>query len=423
MSLISENVSLSRKAWVVCLSAALFFFYEFIQMNMFNAINDSLRTSFDVNATEFGFLSSTYLWGDTAFLLPAGMILDRFSTRTILLTALVVCILGTLGFSQTESFYAAAFFHFISGCGNAFCFLACILLVSRWFPPNRQAFVVGIVVTMAFFGGVIAQTPLAWLADQVGWRAALVYDSILGCVFFVIMFLNVQDFPHNYIETKIHEKQLSFLFGLKKALLNLQNILAGLYTCLLNLPIMVLDAIWGVTYLKMVYGLSNLQASTVAAMIFFGSMIACPLAGFLSDRIGLRKKPMIWGAALSLLIISLVVFVPGWSYSALLFLFFMIGFFTSTQIIAYPFAAESNQDSLTGTAVGLVSLIIIGGAALAQIAFGQLLDCNWDGLMENGQRIYSAIAYQHAMLMFPIAMFIGLLSSFALKETHCKKTQ
>lgn len=412
-----------RQAWVVCLSAALFFFYEFIQMHMFNAINDDLRIAFHVNATELGVLSSTYLIGDIAFLLPAGMLLDRFSTRTILLIALAVCIMGTVGFALTHSFTMAAVFHFISGCGNAFCFLACMMLVSRWFAPNRQAFVVGFVVTMAFFGGVIAQTPLAYMADWVGWRMSLIYDGILGSLFFVVIFINVKDFPESYTGQRKVPQGTSFVSGLKKAFLNLQNILAGIYTCLLNLPIMVLDAIWGITYLKTVYGLSQIQASNVAAMIFFGSMIACPVAGLISDRMGLRRKPMIWGAILSLLCVSLVVFVPGWHYGSLLVLFFLIGFVTSTQIISYPLAAESNTASLTGTAVGLVSFIIMGGAAIAQVLFGKLLDLNWDGLMIAGQRAYSVAVYHKAMLMFPASMGIGLLAALLIKETYCKKRE
>lgn len=416
----------SKQAWIVCLSAALFFFYEFIQMHMFNAINDLLRSAFHVDATQLGVLSSTYLFGDVAFLLPAGMLLDRFSTKSILLIALAVCIVGTIGFSLTDSFLAAAFFHFISGCGNAFCFLACMMLVSRWFKPNRQAFVVGIVVMMAFLGGVMAQTPLALLADWVGWRMALIYDGMLGCLFFLIILKNVKDVPPGYVvpdKTNQKGKKSSFLKNLLPALANIQNSLAGVYTCLLNLPIMVLDAVWGVTYLKMVYNLSATQASNVTAMIFFGSMIACPLAGFISDRMERRRKPMIWGAALSLLMVSLIVFVPGWSYTSLLIIFFSIGFFTSTQIISYPFAAESNEASLTGTAVGLVSLIIMGGAAVAQIAFGKLLDLNWGGIIIAGQKIYSADAYHQAMLMFPVSMGIGLLAALCIKETYCKKRE
>lgn len=418
----SNEERTTRKAWIVCLSAALFFFYEFIQMHMFNAINEALRTAFQANATQLGILSSTYLWGDVAFLLPAGILLDRFSTKTILLLSLGVCIFGTVGFAMTESFGMAAFFHALSGCGNAFCFLACVILVSRWFPPRRQAFAIGIVVTMAFLGGVMAQTPLAWLSEVVGWRMALIYDAVLGGVFFLVIARVVKDYPENYTQLSASNRSgVSLFASLKMIFANMQNVLSGIYTCLLNLPIMVLDAVWGVTYLKTVHGLSNIQASNVAAMIFFGSMIACPLMGWISDRLRLRRMPMIVGAVFSLAMACLIVFIPGWSYTELLVLFFMLGVVTSTQIITYPLAAESNDPALTGTAVGLASFIIIGGAAAAQVIFGKLLDMGWDGALANGERVYSAATYNHAMLMFPITMFVGLVAAWFLKETYCKR--
>jgi hypothetical protein len=73
--------------------------------------------------------------------------------------------------------------------------------------------------------------------------------------------------------------------------------------------------------------------------------------------------------------------------------------------------------------VGLVSLIIMGGAAIAQIIFGQLLDMNWDGVVVLGQKIYSVAAYHQAMLMFPVTMGIGLIAALCVKETYCKKKE
>ena len=69
--------SISRLTpWLVCLSAALFFFYEFIQMMMFDAISDNLMRDFSVTAKGIAVLSSTYFLADVAFLFPAGMMLD-----------------------------------------------------------------------------------------------------------------------------------------------------------------------------------------------------------------------------------------------------------------------------------------------------------------------------------------------------------
>ena len=164
----TEKLSLSQSLlpWLVCFSAALFFFYEFIQMMMFNAISTDLMRDFAINGTQLGLLSATYLAADALFLFPAGMMLDRFSTRKLILSAMFVCVASTLFFAWSHSVILAGVLHFLGGLGNAFCLLSCIMLASRWFPPRRQALVVGLVVTLAMLGGMVAQTPLRLLSEQ-----------------------------------------------------------------------------------------------------------------------------------------------------------------------------------------------------------------------------------------------------------------
>ena len=75
-------------AWGVCLSAGLFFLYEFFQLICFDVINPSLRRDFGLTAVQLSWLSSAYMTANTLFLLPAGWLLDRFSTRIIILAAM-----------------------------------------------------------------------------------------------------------------------------------------------------------------------------------------------------------------------------------------------------------------------------------------------------------------------------------------------
>lgn len=96
-------------AWVVCLSAGLFFLYEFFQLTIFDVINKPLREEFLLDAAQLSWMSSTYLWANILFLIPAGVMLDRFSTRNIILIAMLVCIIGTMGFAITGSFLLASF--------------------------------------------------------------------------------------------------------------------------------------------------------------------------------------------------------------------------------------------------------------------------------------------------------------------------
>ncbi|MCA0404504.1 MAG: MFS transporter, partial [Proteobacteria bacterium] len=277
-------------AWLVCLSAGLFFFYEFFQLNIFDVINQPLRQDFNLDAASLSFMSSTYLWADLLFLIPAGFILDKYSPRVVILIAMLVCVLGTAGFALTSSYWLASFCHFLSGIGNAFCFLACVVLVARWFPPRRQAFVIGLIVTMAFLGGMMAHTPFAYLSEAYGWRQALLIDAVVGLFLLAWIYFVVQDSPKGRVTQKMqNEKATSFIAALK----NKQNWVAGLYTCFLNLPIMVLCALWGASYLQVVHHIAELPASNIISLIFVGSIIGCPLVGWLSDNQGKRKPLMI----------------------------------------------------------------------------------------------------------------------------------
>src|SRR3990167_9122392 len=408
-------------AWLVCLSAGLFFFYEFFQLNIFDVINQPLRDDFNLDATQLSWMSSTYLWADLCFLLPAGVILDRFSTRHVILTALTVCIIGTVGFALTNSFILACFFHFLSGIGNAFCFLSCVVLVAHWFPPRRQALVIGLLVTMAFIGGMMAHTPFAYLNEHYGWRNSLLIDGAVGVLFLIWIFCIVQDRPKDsqFLLPPITLQALMQSFI--KVLVNRQNWYAGLYTSLLNLPIMVLCALWGATYLKVVHHLPEMAASNVVSLIFIGSIIGCPLVGWLSDTQGRRKPLMIMGAVGTLVTVVPLFLDVSLSQFQLSLLFFTLGLVTSTQVISYPLIAESNAEHNTGSATAVASVIIMGGAGVAQVLFGWLMQ-HHAIQKQLGMAIssYSTSDFQYAMWMFPLAAVLALLAIGLARETNCK---
>jgi len=390
--------------------------YEFFQLNIFDVINQPLRDEFHIDAAQLSWMSSAYLWADILFLLPAGVILDRFSTRKVILTAMLVCVVGTLGFATTHSFLLASFFHFLSGVGNAFCFLSCVVLVSRWFPPRRQALVIGSLVTMAFIGGMMAHTPFAYLYELFGWREALLIDGAAGAVLIVWIYLVVNDHPDDS-PAATHTTQNKILPAFLSALSNRQNWLAGLFTSFLNLPIMVLCALWGASYLQVAHHLPDIAASNVVSLIFMGSVIGCPLVGWLSDSQGRRKPLMIFGAAATLVTV-IPLFMPiTLSQTTLSILFFALGLFTSAQVISYPLVAESNPSDNTGAATGIASVIIMGGGGVGQVLFGWLMTHH----AGTAGTIYAVADFQFAMWMFPVTAIAALIAVLMTRETYCRR--
>ncbi len=413
-----------KKAWLVCFCASLFFFYEFIQMNMFNAISTPLMHVYHLNATQLGRLSSAYFVSNVLFLFPAGIILDRLSTRKVILVSLLLCVLGTALFAVAPTEGWAAFFRFLTGIGSAFCFLSCIRIASRWFPAKRLALVTGFVVTMAMVGGMVAQTPLILLVQVVKWRGALLVDAGFGLVVLLIIALFVQDYPQEKAEEqqqqKHHLQQLGYWKSMAMAFLRLQNWLGGIYTCLMNLPLILLGGLWGTLYLSKVHHLTQVQASYITSMLFVGTIFGAPLAGWFSDRIGRRKFPMFLGGILSLLIMWYLLTHAGLSMSWLLLLFFLIGFVTSTQIISYPIVTEGSPQMLTAMSVSVVSFTCMGGQVVFQPLFGWLMDLHSSAVLRHGHVIYSAGDFRLAMLIFPVSFVIAMLAVCFIHETYCQ---
>lgn len=401
------------QAICVCFAASLFFAYELMQLHMLNAITPMLMSELQFGATDLGILGSTYILADVMFLLPAGIILDRFSVRRVVLFALSLCIIGTVGFAYSTNLLQACVCHFFSGIGNAFCFLSCMMLCSRWFPARWHALVMGVMLTMGLLGGVVAQTPFSLLAQAFTWREALLIDATIGFGVFMLIYLFVVDARE---EAQINAANVPFVQGIKRSIMNGQNIACGVYTGMMNLPIMLLGAMWGSLFLMQVHGFTLIESSFVTSMVCMGTIVGSPLVGFVSDKITKRKPVMLAGAVSSLAIFAVIALAKESDPYLFAFLFFCLGLTTSTQVLGYPLIAENNPPELTGTSMGISGMIIMGLALVLQPISGMLIDYGWDGQLVDGTRFYTSGDFMRAFLIFPIGFVVSILLTYVIIE-------
>lgn len=419
-----KNSVSSVRAWVVCISASLFFFYEFIQMNMFNAISGALMHSFHINASGLSRMSAFYFIANVIFLFPAGILLDRFSTKRVILLALAVCIGSTLLFSMAKAEGIATFFRFLTGIGSAFCFLSVIRLATRWFQASHLAMVTGLAVTIAMAGGMVAQTPFGWLASVLTWRHALWVDAGLGGLIFIVIALLVRDYPPGVAEQHQQEiadlRHMGYWKSMGLAFLKLQNWLGGIYTSLMNLLLVVLGGLWGAAYLFYAHGVTKSQATNITMVLFLGTIIGSPVVGWLSDKMQRRRPLMIIGALVSFALSLVLIFVVHITAPMLALLFFLLGVSTSTQIIGYPIVAESSFAAITAMSVSVVNITTQGGVAVFQPLYGHLMDLHAKYISHSTGRTYSGNDFSWAMLIFPVAFIVACFAAIALTETYCK---
>ncbi len=406
----------SKKSALVVFTAGAFFFYSFIQMTLFSteAMKEYFMEMLSFNTTaDFGNFAGTFLYGTVIFLIPVGILLDKFSVRKLIIAMILLDIICVLGLSFTSNVFVASVLRFVTGVAHCVAFMAPFRLAPRWFPSGRLALVSGLLVAFAVFGGWVSGAPMLSIITSFGGKTAMLANTGLGVLILVLAMIFLKDFPKNYKEKSSSSESLSLAQGLKMAAQNKQNWLAGLYIGLLNLAVLLLGAMWGTTYLKIVNPeFSEATYTGIIGMIFIGTIIGSPLSGWISDRLKSRKKAMIGGGILSLIIMLLIMFPPSTGAAIFYFLFLLLGIITAAQSIGYPVIGESNEDKVLGTANGLAAVVLMGMGAIGQPLFGKLVDV-FGGNTE---------AFQKAIWVMPIAFIGAIVCAVLLKETFRRES-
>lgn len=403
----------SLQAWIICLTGTLFFLLESIRVNMYDVLSTTLMHGFNISAFDYGKIPAIYLFINILFLFPAGLLLDRISTKKILITAQIICAVATILFISAHNYGELLFASFIAGVGGTFPFLCATRLARYWFTTSMLGKITSIIVTFAMIGGLIAHVPFLKLSQHIGWRETLAVFFSCEILLLIASFFIIKERNQQHLAMSVQTNWSS----IKSVIGNFQNWLAGLYTSFMNLPVTILGAIWGSIYLQQVYHLNAIRASAITSYIFIGMMVGCPLIGVVSDNIQSRKKPMLIGATLTLLISILIINQYFQSLIMISFTFFALGLLSSTQVLGYTVVAESNPLSHTSSAMGIAGMLVMCGGTFLQPLFGKLLQNNWTGEIINGVPQYGDNNFFLAMLILPIAFFIAILLSFPIRET------
>lgn len=409
------------KAFAIIFITSLLFFFEFGLNNIYNSLGSSIVSEFNLNSTEVGFVASLFFYTDLVFLIPAGVIVDRYSPRYIITTVIICSSSGTLLTAVAHSLTMLIISRLLMGFGGGFCFVGCIRIAVNWFPSQYLARISGFIVTMGMLGGFMVQTPLTLLIHAIGWRDALWVITFIGYSIAALIYIFVRDIPQERKEEIQGHVNKHFELGIfkcvKLALLKKQNWLCGLYTSLMNLPIFMLGALWGIPYLTQVNNFSVTDAATISGMLYIGTMIGSPSLGWFSDIISNRKRPMQIGAIISIILIFIIMQISSNNFWLMIFLFLALGFITSTQVISYPTVIESNPKTISSSCTCVISMMCMGGGMLIQPLFGYMLAFKGGAKVMAGTMSYPAANYEFAMYALPLAFLIALILTFFIKET------
>ena len=395
--------------------SALFLFYKYIMQVYPSIITNQLMRAFHVHGLGLGNLAASFFYSYMVTQIFVGVLLDKFSPRYLTSAAILCCAIGTYLFSDANSIYLAIAARILMGIGAAFATVSYMKLAANWFPKNQFAFVTGLLATAAMLGALCGEAPMAWLIDQIGWRASLMACGIAGLVFAALFFIIVRDAPDSGPLANLEKYQFKFA-DLRKILSKGQNWILTFYSGLSFAPVAVLGGLWGPPFIREAYNLSNTKAASLVSLAFLGLAIGAPIVGYLTDHMNDRRRVMAFGSFITFISVLLVIYVNGLPLVIVGFLFFLFGLSVSTFMLGFTIGKEINPIVLAASVIALINTGDAIFGAVTEPMVGKFLDLDWQQKLIDGVPYFGVENYHRALAVLPVYLFIAFVLTFFVKE-------
>src|SRR3981081_796609 len=243
-----------------------------------------------------GALTGAFFFGFAATQIPCGFLFDRFGPRRSVVGMLILATLGGAIFTLAPGWPVLLTGRVLMGCGFGVMLIGSMVVISRWFPPDRLATVTPFVRSIGLLGNLAATTPLAWASQAIGWRSVFGVAVLFTALAAVGVWLVVRDAPpgHPFL-ARTAEPPRQMLQGLMEVLRNprLRPILAlnfCNYACTFTV-----QGLWGGPFLREVHGLSPIEAGHVLLVAAVAYQIGMLGFGPLDRLLDTRKWIAIGG--------------------------------------------------------------------------------------------------------------------------------
>lgn len=405
---VSELKPLYVFAWFLC---AIFYFYQYAVRSAPGVMQNELAAAWGGN--HIGTLISAYYVAYALMALAAGMLLDRYGARGTIPYGMALIGIGCLVFAQGSE--PAGLFGFVlQAIGAIFAFIGSSYVAARYLPGRMLAMFLGLTQCLGMAGAAFGTKPVNMLIDPAGsfhvnWQYVWVGFAVGG---FVLAVLTLLVMPREQGDSPSHHGPLSLssvLHPFRIVFGNVQSWLAGIIGGLLFIPTTIGALVWATSFLHNGQHLSMAVAASDASMVPIGWVIGCPLLGYISDSIGLRKPVLIGGALVMLAAGAAAVFLPEDAFPRYL-VPLALGIGSGAAMIPFTMIKEANPSEVKGTAAGVMNFLVFVVTGILSPFISRLMVPSSD----NPLTLHD---FQMGLLPLICGMVLAIVLSFVIRET------
>jgi len=359
-------------AVVVCFGAV------FILSQFFRASNaviaKTLSAEFGLSPESLGLLTGMFFLAFGAAQIPVGMLFDRFGARRTVPVVLAAAIAGSIlyGLAEGEAMLMAG--RVLLGIGCSVVLMGSLFLFGQWAPPASFSTWMGRMIAIGGAGGLLSTTPLAAVAEALGWRVAFWGAAGLTAAGAIAIYALVRDRPPEDPASAPPAE------GLRESLRGVRAALAtpGFPSLILmgfsSYPVVItVLGLWGGPYLADRHGLGPVEAGNALLVMAAALIVANLVLGPLERRLDVRKGLILLCAGVVLAALGLLAALPDLATWAVILLFALIGACASYNILLAGHARSLLPDRLAGRGMALMAIAFMGGPAVLQALGGVIV--------------------------------------------------
>ncbi|HYA43417.1 MAG TPA: MFS transporter [Syntrophobacteraceae bacterium] len=407
--------------WILALSYVLVYFHRLCPA----VVALDMMRDFQTGGGLLGLLSSVYFYPYALMQLPAGLLADSWGPRRSITLFFVIGFGGSVLLGVAPSVLWALVGRALVGLGVSMLFVPTMKVLAEWFRVREFTTMTAILMLMGGVGSLCAATPLALLANWIGWRLSFVVVGFFTLLMAALVWLVVRDRPADLGWPALSESpgaagpSIGLMEGMKKVLTHPRFWPIAIWFFFDFAIFFSFGGLWGGPYLMQVYRLSRAEAGKILSMLAIGIMIGSPLVSFLSDRVFKGRKPVL--LLCSFIVVGLTAllafFTDGFSKPALYLICLGLGVFSGApSVIGFTTTKELFPIRMAGTSTGMANLFPFAGPAAFQPVLGYLLEQK--GKIEGA---FTIAGYRQAFFALFLCGLAALLACFFLKETLQKQ--
>lgn len=315
-----------------------------------------LMESFQLDLSTAGLLMSIFAITGLVVALPAGIIMQKLGAKVTGLVALGCLLAGAALGAIAAGPKALLASRLIEGIGMGLIAVVAPAVIVSWYPPEKRGLPLGVWATWVSLGSLIIYNLAPALNGLAGWRAVWWAGAGFALVALGFFWLLMRVPPGR---STVSPKVSQATPALNQALGNRNIWLLALSFGCFNFVVIGVIATFFPTFLKSVRGYSLADASFITSLKMVAVILAAPLAGWLSDKIGSPKR------------VILVSFVALAGF--MVFPFTITGGFISASMVALGIIAGSLPTATFAAVPQVMGKGHLGGIGIGVVMVGQNL--------------------------------------------------